>query len=71
MKKEKIMNSRSLITRTVIVFAGLAAAGIIMAVSAQLVVDNFQRTVMVASGSALFGASLSFFLIRLFSLTEK
>lgn len=71
MKKEKIMNSRSLITRTVIVFAGLAAAGIIMAVSAQLVVDNFQRTVMVALGSALFGASLSFFLIRLFSLTEK
>lgn len=71
MKKEKIMNSRSLITRTVIVFAGLAAAGIIMAVSAQLVVDHFQRTVMVALGSALFGASLSFFLIRLFSLTEK
>ena len=65
------MNTKSLLTRTIIVFAALAAAGIIVAVSAQNVTDSLQQTIMVALGSALFGASLSFFLVRLFSLTEK
>lgn len=65
------MNTKSLLTRTVIVFAALAAAGIIVAVSAQNVADSLQQTIMVALGSALFGASLSFFLVRLFSLVEK
>ena len=65
------MNTKTLITRTVIVFAALAIAGIITAVSSQFVQDALQRTVMVAFGSALFGASLCFFLTRLFSLVEK
>lgn len=65
------MNTKSLLTRTVIVFAALAAAGIMVAVSAQNVADSLQQTIMVALGSALFGASLSFFLVRLFSLVEK
>jgi NhaP-type Na+/H+ or K+/H+ antiporter len=65
------MNTKSLMTRTVIVFAALAAAGIVVAVSAQNVADGLQQTIMVALGSALFGASLSFFLVRLFSLVEK
>lgn len=65
------MNTRSLITRTAIVFAALAAAGLIVAFSAQFLTDGFQQTLMVAVGSALFGASLSFFLVRVFSLVEK
>lgn len=65
------MNNKSLLTRTVIVFAALAAAGIVVAVSAQFVADSLEQTIMVALGSALFGASLSFFLVRLFSLVEK
>lgn len=65
------MNTKSLLTRTVIVFAALAAAGIVVAVSAQFVADSLEQTIMVALGSALFGASLSFFLVRLFSLIEK
>lgn len=65
------MNAKSLIARTVIVFAVLASAGIIMAVSAQSVTDGLQQTILVALGSALFGAALAFFLVRLFSLVEK
>ena len=65
------MNTKSMLTRTVIVFAALAAAGLIVAVSAQSVTDGFQQTIQVAVGCALFGASLSFFLVRLFSLVEK
>lgn len=65
------MNTKSLPTRTVIVFAALAAAGIVVAVSAQFVADSLEQTIMVALGSALFGASLAFFLVRLFSLVEK
>jgi hypothetical protein len=65
------MNTKSLLTRTVFVFAALATAGIIVAVSAQNVTDILQQTIMVALGSALFGAALAFFLVRLFSLVEK
>lgn len=65
------MNTKSLLTRTVIVFAALAVAGVVIAVSAQSVTDNLQQIILVALGSALFGASLSFFLVRLFSLIEK
>lgn len=65
------MNTKSLVTRTVIVFAALAAAGIILAVSAQFVMTIIEQTIMIALGSALFGAALCFFLIRVFSLIEK
>jgi hypothetical protein len=65
------MKAKSLLTRTIIVFAALAAAGIIVAVSAQLVPEGLQQMILVALGSALFGASLSFFLVRMFSLMEK
>lgn len=65
------MNTKNLITRTVIVFAALAVAGIIVAASSQFVMDALEQTIMVGVGSAMFGASLSFFLIRLFSLVEK
>ena len=65
------MNTKSLITRTMIVFAVLATAGIAVAVSSRVVIDSLQQTILVAIGSALFGGSLSFFLIRLFSLVER
>ena len=54
-----------------IVFTALAAAGWIMAVGTQVIIDSSQQVIMIALGSALFGAALSFLLIRLFSLIEK
>jgi len=65
------MNTKTLITRTAVTFATLAVAGIVVAVSARFVVDALQQTIMVAVGSAMFGAALSFFLVRFFSLVEK
>lgn len=65
------MNTRSLIVRTVVIFFALAFAGIGMALSAKLVADALDQTVLVAVGSALFGAALTFFLIRILSIEEK
>ena len=65
------MDSKTLISRTVIIFAALAIAGITVAVSAQFVMGALEQTIMVALGSAMFGAALSFFLVRFFSLVEK
>ena len=65
------MNTKDLVTRTLITFVALAVAGISLAVGAKFIVDAFEQTIMIAVGSAMFGASLSFFLIRLFALLEK
>lgn len=65
------MNTQSIITRTTIVFAALAITGIVVAASAQFVMSDLEQTILVALGSAVFGAALAFFLIRLFSLGEK
>lgn len=65
------MNTKSMITRTTAVFAVLAAAGVALAVGAQSVADGSQQIVLVSLGSALFGAALTFFLVRLFSIVEK
>lgn len=65
------MNTKSLIVRTVVIFVALASAGIGMAVSAKLVADALEQMVLVAVGSALFGAALTFFLIRILSIEEK
>lgn len=65
------MNTKSLITRTAVIFAALVIAGIAMVVSAQSVADGPQQTILVAIGSALFGSALTFFLVRLFSIVEK
>ena len=65
------MNTKTLITRTVIVFVTLAIAGISVAASSQLLLDAGQRNILIAVGSAIFGASLCFFLVRLFSIVEK
>jgi len=65
------MNTKNVVTRTVVTFVALAVAGISLAVGARFMVDAFEQTIMIAIGSAMFGASLSFFLIRLFALLEK
>ena len=65
------MNTKSLFTRSVIIFAALAVAGLIVAGSASVVPEGLQQTIMVAIGSAMFGASLSFFLVRILSVLEK
>ena len=65
------MNTKNLITRTVVTFAVLAIAGIGVAVGARNLVDAFDQTMLIAVGCAIFGASLAFFLVRVFSLIEK
>jgi len=65
------MNTKNLITRMAVVFAALAMAGIGMAVGARNLANPFDQTVLVAVGVALFGASLAFYLVRVFSLLEK
>lgn len=65
------MNTKNLITRTVVAFAALAVAGIGMAVGARSLADGFDQAVLVAVGSAVFGAALAFMLVRVFSLLEK
>jgi hypothetical protein len=42
-----------------------------MAVGAKLVADALEQITLVAVGSALFGAALTFLLIRIFSIEEK
>lgn len=65
------MNTKQLITRTAVAFATLTTAGVSAIVTAQFVPNAFAQTVLVAIGSALFGAGLAFFLVRIFALTEK
>lgn len=65
------MNTKYLIIRTVVTFAALAVAGIGMAVGARNLTDPFNQTVLITVGCSIFGASLAFFLVRVFSLIEK
>lgn len=65
------MNTKTLLTRTVVTFAVLAVAGIGMVVSAGNLVNPFDQTVLISVGTAIFGASLAFFLVRVFALLEK
>ena len=65
------MNTKQFVTRTTTIFAGLALAGIAVAVSAQIVPNDFAQTLMVAIGSAIFGSGLTFFLVRMSTLENK
>jgi len=65
------MNTKTLLVRTIVTFAALALAGIGVAIGARNLVDSFDQTALVAVGVAIFGASLAFFLVRVFSLLEK
>lgn len=65
------MNTKTLITRTTVTFVVLAIAGILMAVGSKTMVDTVDQLILIAVGAALFGAALSFFLVRIFALAEK
>ena len=65
------MNTKNVVTRTVVTFVVLAVAGISLAVGAKFMVNAIEQTIMIAVGTAMFGASLTFFLMRLFALVEK
>jgi len=65
------MNTKLQITHTIFTFVALSVAGVSIAVSAQFVAGALDQTLMVAIGSAIFGAGLAFFLVRIFALTEK
>ena len=64
------MNTKNPIIRTTVTFAALTISGIGVTVTAQVVPNAFAQTVLVAVGSAIFGAGLAFFLMRIFALTE-
>jgi len=65
------MNTKNLIARTTITFVALALAGIFMVVGAKTLTDTVDQSILISVGSALFGAALAFFLVRVFSLMEK
>jgi len=61
------MNTKQIDIRTIVIFIALALAGIAIAVSAQIVSNDFAKTLMIAIGSAIFGSGLTFFLVRMSS----
>ena len=65
------MNTRNLITQTVVTFAALALAGIGITVGARNLANPFDQNVLIAVGTSIVGAALAFFLVRVFSLLEK
>lgn len=65
------MKNQKGFTSVVGIFVGLAVAGVCMAVVSQVVPNDFVQTVMIAIGSAIFGAGLTFFLIRISDLGNK
>lgn len=65
------MNTKNLLARTIVIFVALAVAGISVALSARFLTNAFEQTILVAAGCAIFGAALTFFLIRFFALFEK
>lgn len=65
------INTKTLIARTTVTFVALALAGIFMAVGAKTMTDAVDRSILISVGSALFGAALAFFLVRVFSLIER
>jgi len=64
------MNTRQIVTRTTAIFAGLTIAGIVVAVTSQVVPNDFAQILMIAIGSAIFGSALTFFLIRMSNLEK-
>jgi hypothetical protein len=65
------MNTKDLITRTTLTLVFLALVGIFMAVGAKTMAEGVDQNILISVGSALFGAALAFFLVRIFSIVEK
>lgn len=64
------MNTKQIVTRTTTIFAGLSLAGIVVAVTSQVVPNEFAQNLMIAFGSVIFGSALTFFLIRISNLEK-
>ncbi len=64
------MNNKQLIIRTVVTFTALAVVGISVAVTSQVVLDDFAQNLLISIGSTLFGSGLTFFLVRMFTLSD-
>ncbi len=56
---------------TIIVFAFLGIAGVVMAVVGGNNVTGFNQTILVNLGSAVFGGALAFFLIEMFRWSRE
>jgi hypothetical protein len=54
--------------KVVVIFAGLAVAGISMAIGSQITGNAILQSVMVPVGSAIFCAGLVFFLLEVFAI---
>jgi hypothetical protein len=65
------MDTKILITRTTVTFVALAIGGILMVVGAKTMTDAVDQIILISVGSAVFGAGLAFFLVRIYSLIEK
>ena len=65
------MNTKNLITRTTVTFVALTIGGIIMVLSAKTMIGAVNQSILISVGSAVFGAGLAFFLVRIFSIVEK
>lgn len=65
------MNTKNLIIRTVVIFASLAIAGISLTAGSKLLADTWEQIILISLGSAMFGASLTFFLMRILSIAGK
>ena len=65
------MNNQKGFASVVVIFVGLAVAGVGMAIVSQVVPNDFAQTVMITIGSAIFGAGLTFFLITMNNLDTK
>ena len=64
------MNNKQTVTRTTIIFTGLALAGMAVAISSQVVSSDFTQILLVAIGSAIFGSGLTFFLFNISNLEK-
>jgi len=64
------MNTKQNVTQTTTIFAGLTIAGVVVAVTSQVVPNDFAQTLMITFGSAIFGSALTFFLIRMSNLEK-
>jgi len=65
------MNAQSLLARTIITFTVLTVAGVGVVTGAQWVSQPYVQSVLIGIGSTIFGAGLTFFLIRMFPLGER
>ena len=65
------MNKHTSLPRTIAIYAGMTLAGIAVVIAGKYVNPGYEQTLMVGLGSAVFGAGLAFFLIRMSAQDSK